>query len=104
MTMPGADGSPSCPLFMDPDDAERAVGNAKPPERTPGVDPKGFDLTILCISLDRAIELIKRRAGGVGFQFVPPRSSVAWLQSGPPEDDDDSPVTRIPGSDWGIRE
>lgn len=108
MTMPNAYGETVCPLFMCPDDAERAVGNAKPPTQQPGDDPAGFDLTIVCISLDRALDLVTRRsAGAVGFQFVPPAASVAWLQNGRPGGEVEAgggpPVTPIPGTNWGIR-
>ncbi|KAH8068863.1 hypothetical protein JL721_6435 [Aureococcus anophagefferens] len=97
MTMPNAYGETVCPLFMCPDDAERAVGNAKPPTQQPGDDPAGFDLTIVCISLDRALDLVTRRsAGAVGFQFVPPAASVAWLQNGRPGGEARAAATAAP--------
>lgn len=111
MTMPRPNGGAAAvPLFVDPKDAELAVANAKPPQRGPDDDPSGFDLTIVCIALDRAIELVvSGQVDNPGFMFVAPQSAMAYL-SNPTPPRTSAPKTRgrrvtgIPGTNFGVIE
>lgn len=104
MTAPRPDGSGSAvPLFADPEDARSALADAKPPERGDDADADGYDLTIVCIGVDRAATLVER---GENLMFVPSRAAAAYLRGepAPPPTPDAPPITQIPGSSFGIEE
>lgn len=92
MSKPSADGScQTVPFFMDPNDAQANLDNAVKEARESLSDQQLAALQLVCTPLSRAVQIIvagqevdfcqKWGTSAESFQFVPPGSSVNYLQA-----------------------
>lgn len=80
LSQQGENGEPCMPLFMTAQDAQDAIAQASAyEEQQTGEKP---DLKIMVLSLERAVELLITVKGDTpSFRFVPPTSSLLFIQN-----------------------
>ena len=73
----GEDGTPRLPLFLDPDDAKKAMNMALESDGSPDSDP----FEIVGLSLQKAVEMLATVPESPAFQFVTPESSQKYIKN-----------------------